>query len=36
MTSDRVPALLLATSPWSTRHSETVSSTNGHATTNGH
>ena len=36
MTSDRVPALLLATSPWSTRHSETLSSTNGHATTNGH
>jgi len=36
MTSDRVPALLLATSPWNGRRSEAASFTNGRAGTNGH
>jgi diguanylate cyclase (GGDEF)-like protein len=35
LTSDRVPALLLSTSPWGTR-SEPTSFTNGHASPNGH
>ena len=36
MTSDRVPALLVATSPWGSRQTEPVTLTNGHASTNGH
>jgi diguanylate cyclase (GGDEF)-like protein len=36
MTSDRVPALLVATSPWGSRQTETVTLTNGHPSTNGH
>jgi diguanylate cyclase (GGDEF)-like protein len=35
LTSDRVPALLLSTSPWGAR-SDTTSLTNGHASSNGH
>ena len=31
MTSDRVPALLVATSPWGSRQTETATLTNGHA-----
>ncbi len=33
MTSDRVPALLLATSPWGSRQTETATLTNGHPST---
>jgi diguanylate cyclase (GGDEF)-like protein len=36
LTSDRVPALLLATSPWGARHTEAASFTNSHASPNGH
>jgi len=36
MTSDRVPALLLATSPWATRRAEPATISNGHPSTNGH
>jgi diguanylate cyclase (GGDEF)-like protein len=36
MTSDRVPALLLATSPWGSRQTETATLTNGHPSSNGH
>ncbi len=36
MTSDRVPALLVATSPWASRQTEVATLTNGHPSTNGH
>ena len=36
MTSDRVPAFLVATSPWGSRQTETATLTNGHPSTHGH
>jgi hypothetical protein len=36
MTSDRIPALLLATSPWGSRQTETATLTNGHPSTKDH
>ncbi len=36
MTSDRVPALLMATSPWGSRQPEAATLTNGQPSTNGH
>ena len=36
MTSDRVPAFLVATSPWGSRQTETATLTKGHPSTNGH
>ncbi|HEY7651939.1 MAG TPA: EAL domain-containing protein [Methylomirabilota bacterium] len=36
MTSDRVPALLVATSPWGSRQTEAATLTHGHPSTNGH
>ena len=36
MTSDRVPAFLVATSPWGSRQTATATLTNGHPSTHGH